>query len=323
MHDNGSAFVPPGATLNIGFIGLGSMGRRMAGNLAADRCRVTAYNRHPEHASELLDLGLQPTQELKDVFDCDFVISMVSDDAAASEIVFGTEPRRKPLGLASGLKAGAIHISMSTISPTVSMQIAQEHRKHGQGYVAAPVFGNPDAAKARQLFVIAAGPADQVERCRPIFDILGQKTFVVGTDPSGANLVKLAGNVMSATALEVLAEVLALLRKRGLDPAQFVEIITGAMFGSRLHKIYGAKIAAQDYPASGFILPLALKDVRLALAEADLAGVPMPSVSVVRDRLLTGIARGYGARDWTALGLLASEDAGLPSPLSGMHGQKP
>jgi 3-hydroxyisobutyrate dehydrogenase-like beta-hydroxyacid dehydrogenase len=323
MHDNDPAFDPPGSAYNIGFIGLGSMGRAMASNLASDGCRVTAYHRRPEQAAELRGLGLRPTQRLDDVFDCDFVFSMVSDDAAAQEIVLGKEPSFNPSGLASGLKKGAIHISMSTISPTVSTLIAHEHRKCGQGYVAAPVFGNPDAAKARQLFVIAAGLVDEVERCRPIFAMLGQKTFVVGVDPSGANLVKLAGNVMSATALEILGEVLAFLRKCGLDPAHFIEIITGTMFDSRLHKIYGARIAAEDYPASGFLLPLALKDVRLALAEADSAGVPMPSVSVVHDRLLTGIARGYGARDWTTLGLLASEDAGLTSPSSGARGKTP
>lgn len=323
MQNNGAILGSGSGALKIGCIGLGRMGRAMAGNLAADGCRVTAYHRHPELNSELQGLGLQPTQELKDVFNCDFVISMVSDDTAASEIVFGIEPLLKPLGLASGLKEGAIHISMSTISPTVSAQIAREHAKHNQGYVAAPVFGNPDAAKARQLFVVAGGPSDQVERCLPIFDILGQRTFIVGADPSGANLVKLAGNVMSATALEVLGEVLALLRKRGLAPARFIEIITSAMFDSRLHKIYGARIAAEDYPASGFLLPLALKDVRLALAEADAADVPMPSVSVVRDRLITGIARGYGTRDWATLGLLASEDAGLTKPSSDMQRQKP
>jgi 3-hydroxyisobutyrate dehydrogenase-like beta-hydroxyacid dehydrogenase len=116
---------------------------------------------------------------------------------------------------------------------------------------------------------------------------------------------------MSAATLEVLGEVFALARKRGLDPRQLLAILTGTMFGSRVHKIYGAKIAEQEYASGNFIFPLALKDVRLALQEAEAAGVPMPSVSVVRDRLITGIARGYAERDWSALGLLAAEEAGL------------
>jgi 3-hydroxyisobutyrate dehydrogenase-like beta-hydroxyacid dehydrogenase len=206
---------------------------------------------------------------------------------------------------------GALHLSMSTISTAAAARFAQEHKGCKQHYVAAPVFGNPDAARARELFIIAAGEPDQVDRARPIFDLLAQRTFDVGADPASANLVKLAGNVMTATALEMLGEVLSLVRKRGLDAEMFLDILTSTMFGGRVHKIYGARIAAQRYVASGFVFPLALKDVRLALAEAEAASVPMPSVSVVRDRLIAGMARGYAELDWSALGLVAAEEAGL------------
>jgi 3-hydroxyisobutyrate dehydrogenase-like beta-hydroxyacid dehydrogenase len=185
---------------------------------------------------------------------------------------------------------------------------------NGQGYGAAPVFGNPDAAKARRLYIVAAGAPADVERCRPLFDSLGQQTFVVGSDPAEANLIKLLGNTMTATALEMLGEIVTVIRKRGLKPEPFIDIMTNTMFGGRAHKIYSAKILAERY-APGFRLPLALKDVRLALAEAECAGVPMPSVEVVRDRMMTGIARGYGDLDWTALGLIAAEEAGLHGSL--------
>jgi 3-hydroxyisobutyrate dehydrogenase-like beta-hydroxyacid dehydrogenase len=231
------------------------------------------------------------------------------DDDAVREVVFGRGDDKFD-GLATGLMPGAIHLSMSTISTTAASLLASEHARHGQRYIAAPVFGNPDAARARQLYIVAAGAPADVERCRPILDILGQRTFVVGADPGEANLVKLLGNMMSATALEMLGEVVAVVRKRGLDPLPFIDIMTSTMFGGRAHKIYGEKIARQTY-APGFVLPLVLKDVRLALAEAENAGVPMPSVGVVRDRLITGIARGYGELDWTALGLVAAEEAGL------------
>jgi 3-hydroxyisobutyrate dehydrogenase-like beta-hydroxyacid dehydrogenase len=207
---------------------------------------------------------------------------------------------------------------MSTISTAASNELASEHARCGQGYVAAPVFGNPDAAKTRQLFVIAGGAPAEVERCRPIFDALGQQTFLVGSTPATANLIKLAGNAMSGATLEILGEVLALARKRGLDPHEILAILTGTLFGSRVHRIYGGKIAGQQYAAGGFVFPLALKDIQLALNEAESAGVPMPSVSVVRDRLITGIARGYSELDWSALGLLAAEEAGLiPEPTAG------
>jgi 3-hydroxyisobutyrate dehydrogenase-like beta-hydroxyacid dehydrogenase len=230
---------------------------------------------------------------------------MLPNDNALREVIFGRSSSDLD-GLAFGLIPGAIHISMSTISTNGASQFAAGHAERGQGYVAAPVFGNPDAARARQLFIVAAGAPADIERCRPILDSLGQRTFAIGADPGDANLVKLLGNMMSATALEMLGEVVAVIRKRGMDPEPFIDIMTSTMFGGRAHKIYGDKIARQTY-APGFVLPL----VRLALAEAENAGVPMPSVGVVRDRLITGIARGYGDLDWTSLGLIAAEEAGL------------
>src|SRR4029077_19454672 len=281
----------------------------MAANLASAGRRVIAYVRRPEQQGKLTALGVKPTTNIADLFDCEIVISMLRDDAAVREIVFGREAVGLN-GLAQGLRPGAIHLSMSTISTAAASELASEHARNGQGYVAAPVFGNPDAAKARQLFIVAAGAAADVERCQPILGNLGQRTFVIGAEPREANLVKLLGNMMSATALEMLGEVVAVVRKRGLDPQSFLDIMTSTMFGGRAHKIYGDKIARQIY-AAGFVLPLVLKDVRLALAEAEAAGAPMPSVGVVRDRLITGIARGYGELDWTALGLIAAEEAGL------------
>src|SRR6202047_3229514 len=294
---------------DIGFIGLGHMGTAMAANLASPGRPLIAHFPRAHQLPQLEALGLRRTTDIGDLLDCEVVISMLPDDDAVREVVFGGRNDDFD-GLAAGLMPGAIHLSMSTISTAAASLLANEHARHGQGYVAAPVFGNPDAAKARQLFIIAAGAPADVERCQPILDALGQRTFVIGADPQEANLIKLLGNMMSATALEMLGEVVAVVRKRGLDPQPFIDIMTSTMFGGRAHKIYGDKIARQAY-AAGFVLPLVLKDVRLALAEAERAGVPMPSVGVVRDRLITGIARGYGELDWTALGLIAAEEAGL------------
>jgi 3-hydroxyisobutyrate dehydrogenase-like beta-hydroxyacid dehydrogenase len=293
----------------IGFIGLGQMGSAMAANLASAGRSVIAYVRRADQVARLEALGLRPTTDIGDLLDCEVVISMLPDDDAVREVVFGGRNDDFD-GLAAGLMPGAIHLSMSTISTAAASLLADEHARHGQGYVAAPVFGNPDAARARQLFIVAAGAPAVVVRCQPIFDSLGQRTFVVGADPQEANLVKLLGNMMSATALEMLGEAIAVVRKRGLDPQPFVDIMTNTMFGGRAHRIYGDKIVRQAY-AAGFVLPLVLKDVRLALAEAEKAGAPMPSVGVVRDRLITAIARGYGDFDWSVLGLIAAEEAGL------------
>jgi 3-hydroxyisobutyrate dehydrogenase-like beta-hydroxyacid dehydrogenase len=291
----------------IGFVGLGHMGAAMAANLAAAGWHVTGYVRRRELMDKVAGFGVTPTMDIAELFDCEIVISMLPDDDAVRAVVFGHQNNSD--GIATGLPRGAIHMSMSTISTAAAAESASEHARCGQGYVAAPVFGNPDAARARQLFVVAAGAPADVARCRPLTDNLGQ-TFVVGDDPAQANLIKLLGNMMTATALEVLGEIIAVLRKRGLDPQPVIDILTSTMFGGRVHRIYGSKIVDQSY-VPGLTMPLALKDVRLALAEAEKAGAPMPSVSVVRDRLISGIARGHAELDWTALGLVAAEEAGL------------
>jgi 3-hydroxyisobutyrate dehydrogenase-like beta-hydroxyacid dehydrogenase len=297
-----------------GFVGLGRMGTAMAANLAATGRQVVAYVRYQDRMNKLAKLGLEPTTDITDLFDCEIVVSMLPDDDAVLDAAFGRAGSGIE-GLAVGLRRGAIHLSMSTIGTGAASHLAKKHARHGQGYVAAPVFGNPDAAKARQLFIVVAGVPADIERCRPLIGDLGQQIFIVGVDPAQANLVKLLGNMMMATTLEMLGETIALLCKRGLDPKLFVDVLTNTMFGGRAHRIYGDRIVARSY-APGFALPLALKDVRLALAEAEDARAPMPSVSVVRDRLVTGIARGYADLDWTALSLIAAEEAGIKAARS-------
>lgn len=309
---NSSAADGPARQAEVGFVGLGRMGSAMAANLVAAGHRVVAYVRRPDQKNKLAALGLAPTMEIADLFGCGVVITMLPDDDAVRDVVLG-RPEADVGGLADGLSPGAIHLSMSTISTAMASRLADAHARLGQGYVAAPVFGNPDAARERLLFILAAGAEQDLARCQPLFDGMGQKTLVVGGEPWHANLVKLVGNTMTATALEVMSEAVAVFLKRGLDPKPFLDIMTGTMFGGRAHKLYGDKIIRHAY-VPGFAMPLVLKDMRLALAEAAAAGAPMPSVSVVHDRLVTGIARGYAGLDWSALGLIAAEEAGL-SPL--------
>ena len=203
---------PLGAKGNIGFVGLGRMGTAMAANLASSGRHVTAYVRRPDQMQKLEALHLKPTTDFTRLFECKVVISMVSDDDAAREIVFGRSDIGL-VGLAKGLTPDAIHLSMSTISTATASQLASEHARYGQGYVAAPVFGNPTAAKARQLFIIASGASADVEICRQLLAEIGQQTFVIGTNPADANLFKLLGNMMTATALETLGEVVAVISK--------------------------------------------------------------------------------------------------------------
>lgn len=289
-----------------GFVGLGLMGTAIAANLAAAGHRVKAYVRRPELLERLQALKLVPTTNMSDLSDCDIVVSMLPDDDVVRQVFFGTGGAK---GLADRLDRRTVHLSMSTIGSAASTEFAHAHQDREQGYVAAPVFGNPAAAMARELAIIVAGPTVHCERCRPLLETLGQ-IYEVGTDPGQANLIKLMGNMMIATTLQVLGELTAVLRKRGQDPQQFLGIMTSTMFSSRVHKIYGHRIISGDY-AVGLSMPMALKDVRFALAEAEKAGAPMPSVSVVRDRMIAAIARGYAGLDWTALALEAANEAGL------------
>lgn len=306
MSDHESPSADQSLPAKVGFLGLGLMGTAMAANLVASGFSVIAYVRRAEQMNKLQALGMVPTMNMADLLNCGIVVSMLPDDNALQDVFLGRDGAG---GLADRLPPGATHLSMSTISTRAAAELARAHHDRGQGYVAAPVFGNPDAARARQLAIIVAGDEVHRARCRPLLDSMGHP-FMIGSAPQQANLIKLLGNMMTATTLEVLGEVTAVLRKSGQDPQQFVDVMTDTMFGSRVHKIYGNRIVAGDY-APGLSMPLALKDVRLALSEAEKAGVPMPSVGVVRDRMITAIARGHGALDWTALGLVASEEAGL------------
>jgi 3-hydroxyisobutyrate dehydrogenase-like beta-hydroxyacid dehydrogenase len=209
------------------------------------------------------------------------------------------------------LRPGAIHVSMSTISPALSERMQQAHAQAGQGYVAAPVLGRPEAAAAAKLFILAAGPESALSRCRPLFDALGQRTFSLGEDPPAANVVKLSCNFLLAAAIESLAEAFAWIRKSGIDSQLYLELLTATLFTAPVYKTYGRLIAEEAYTPAGFKMPLGLKDIRLALAAAETAAVPLPMASLIHDHMVSALALGFQNLDWSALGRIAAMRAGL------------
>jgi 3-hydroxyisobutyrate dehydrogenase-like beta-hydroxyacid dehydrogenase len=292
--------------MKIAFLGLGNMGAHMARNLVQAKHDVTVWNRTTAKAEHLRDHGAQVAPSIMDaVPEADIVITMLADDAAVNSAVFG------PDGIVRHLPAEAIHISMSTISVALSQQLAAEHHRNGRHYVSAPVFGRPEAASAARLFVVAAGEKGDLDRCEPIFAAVGQRTFVVGSKPEMANVVKLAGNFLISVVIESLGESVALTRKYGIAPQEFIEILTSTLFAAPVYKTYGGLIAEERYQPAGFGMRLGLKDVRLVAAAADSAGVPMPFLSVVHDNAVSAIGRGMQELDWSALARLAAENAGL------------
>lgn len=295
--------------MRIAFLGLGRMGLPMAKNLLAAGRDLVVYNRTRGRAEALEEDGARVAASPAEAAQgADLLVTMLADDAAVEATVLGDS------GALRSLPAGALHLSMSTISVALSRRLAREHADAGQAYVAAPVFGRPDAAATANLWVLAAGAREAIERARPVMETVGQGVIELGDETETANLVKLAGNFLLSSMLETLAEALALVRKNGVAPERFLDIVNGRLFRSPIYENYGGLIARGDYEPAGFALRLGLKDTRLVLAAADESEVPMPAASVVRDRYLTGVARGLGDIDWAGLGRLAAQDAGLEEP---------
>jgi len=292
--------------MKIGFIGLGSMGSAMARNLIKAGNSLLVYNRTRSRSEELQGLGAKvadtPAAAATGV---EALITMLADDRAVQDVIF--EPGR----VIESLPAEAVHISMSTISVALSRRLAKAHAEKKQDYVAAPVFGRPDAAAAAKLFIVAAGPTQQVEKCRSLFSAMGQKLFMVDEYGPAANLIKLSGNFLITTVIESLAEACALMRKSDVDPQKFLEVMTESLFSAPVYKNYGAMIAADKFEPVGFKMPLGFKDNRLVLAAAEEVAVPMPMASLVHDRFVAAMAQGMENADWSAIARIAYKNAGL------------
>ncbi|MBS0268780.1 MAG: NAD(P)-dependent oxidoreductase [Proteobacteria bacterium] len=290
--------------MKVGFIGLGHMGSGIAANLLKAGHDVTVYNRTRAKAEALASEGAKIAVTPSDACTGAAVFTMLADDKAVEAVVYGDG------GLLASLNKGAVHISSSTISVALSKRLAEDHGKKGQLYVAAPVFGRPEAAAARKLFVVAAGKSDAIKAVFPLLDAIGQKTFTISEQPEAANVVKLSGNFLIAAVIESLGEAMALVGKAGIDKHQYLEILTSTLFGAPVYKTYGTLIADGKFEPPGFAAPLGLKDVGLALAAGQDLRVPLPLASLLRDRFLTLLANGGDNLDWSAVGSLAAKDAG-------------
>ncbi len=290
--------------MEIGFIGLGQMGAGMAGRLADAQHSLIVFNRTRERMDPFAARA-RLAGSWADFAATDVVFTMLADDQAVRAAVLAED------ALLTHLRPGAIHVSCSTISPALSAQLAEHHARAGQGYLAVPVFGRPDAASAGTLFLVAGGPPDLIARVQPLLDVLGARTFVVSQRPEQAHLVKLSGNFLIATVIEALGEAMALVEKGGLGRHGVLEILTASLFNVPLYKNYGALIADERFTPPGFAARLGQKDIRLVLGAAESLGVPLPLASLLRDRFLALIASGRGDVDWSAVASLARRDAGL------------
>ena len=286
--------------MRLGFIGLGQMGRAIAANLLAAGHELTVWNRSPDKAADLVARGARLASTPAEAARGDIVLTMLADDAALEAVVHG------PHGI---LAAPALHVSHSTISVALADRLAADHAPHA-GFVSAPVFGRPPAAQAAKLFIVAAGAPHAVERCLPLFDAIGQRTFCVGDTPSAANLVKLGGNFMIMAAIEAMAEAMTLVEAGGVDRRAMLDVLTGTLFGAPVFHTYGEILVADRFRPAGFTAPLGLKDMNLVDAAATASRVAMPTLGVVRDHLRTAIATHGEDIDWSAIALAVREAAG-------------
>jgi 3-hydroxyisobutyrate dehydrogenase-like beta-hydroxyacid dehydrogenase len=292
--------------MKLGFVGLGGMGTGMAMSLLGAGHELTVWNRSPGRAEALRAKGAHVARTPREASTgAEVVVTMLADDAAVEGVVFGDD------GILAGLGRGAVHMSSSTISVALSARLAAAHASAAEGYVAAPVMGRPDAAAARQLWVLVAGPSADVERCRPVIEGVGRGMSRLGEVPTAANVVKLATNFLIASMIEALGEAFALTRKAGIEPSAFVDVYSSTFAKSPIFERYAQAIAREDDDSPGFKARLALKDLRLVLAAGEAAEVPMPLASLVHDHLLSVVARGLGDLDWAVIARLAAERAGL------------
>lgn len=279
------------------------MGLPMARNLVRAGFDVRVWNRTAAKARDVPGARAAPTPAAASA-GAEFAVSMLADDAAVEATAFG------PDGILAGLRKGAVHVGASTVSVALCRRLAEAHAAAGAGYVAAPVFGRPDAAAARQLWIVPGGAPADLERCSAIFAALGQSTFPMESAPQ-ASLAKLVGNFMIASTIEMLGESLALAEKAGLEPSRLLAMLTGTLFGAPVVKRYGQLVADTAFEPAGFQLALGLKDVNLALGAGEELRVPLPLASLVRERMLTALAQGRERFDWSGFASVIREAAGL------------
>jgi 3-hydroxyisobutyrate dehydrogenase-like beta-hydroxyacid dehydrogenase len=292
--------------MKVGFIGLGAMGSAIAHNIVRAGHDVTVWNRSPAPAAELRDAGGSVAQRPEETLAADVVFSMLANDKAVEEV--GLDGR-----LLAHSAPGLVHANLSTVSVAFARSLAAAHAEAGVGYAATPVFGRPDVAAAGRLTIIAAGRAPSIAKLQPILEVIGQRTVVVGEAPEQANLFKIAGNFMIASAIESFGEAVALARKGGIDPSLFYDVMTAGPFAAPVYKGYGGLIVEERYEPAGFSLRLGLKDVDLALAAAAELMVPMPLASLMHDQFIEALNSGLAAKDWSALAALIAWKAGLGS----------
>jgi 3-hydroxyisobutyrate dehydrogenase-like beta-hydroxyacid dehydrogenase len=293
-------------SLKVGFIGLGRMGQAMAARILGGGHDLVVYNRTASKTMNLVEAGALAASSVAGACEGrDIVITMVADDASLHTVTLG------PGGIRESLSPGSIHVIMGTHGVGVVQKIAAAQAESKQIVVGAPVLGRPDVAATGQLGIVAGGPAEAIRRCQPLFQLIGKHTFPAGSKPEGATAIKLANNFVLGCAIEAMGEGFSLIRKYGVDPQVFHEVMTEGLFAAPAYKVYGKIMVDQSFEKVGFSTLLGLKDSNLIMEAANIARVPLPSGNAYRDRLLGAVAHGDGDKDWAVIAKEQGRASGL------------
>jgi 3-hydroxyisobutyrate dehydrogenase-like beta-hydroxyacid dehydrogenase len=292
--------------MKVGFVGLGRMGRGMALRIRENGHELTVFDAVAEATKPLAAAGARVAASVADLAaDAEVVVSMLVHDAAIESVTLGAD------GLCASLPAGGVHVVMGTHGVATVRRLEESHREAGQTLVAAPVLGRPDLAASGQLGIVVAGPLDAVARVEPLLSVLGRRTFVAGPKPESATAIKLANNAVLGCAMVAMAEGFALIRKYGVAPQVFQDVMTEGLFSAPAYKIYGQKMVDESFDEVGSPISVGLKDAKLIAEAGALAHVPMPSHNVYLDRLIGATAHGDGERDQAVLGREQARAAGM------------
>ncbi len=292
--------------MKVGFLGLGRMGGAMARRLCEAGHDVAVYNRTPDKARALAAAGARVVGSIAEAANYgEAVFTMLADDAALEDVAERND------GLLQSLPAGGVHICAGTHGVQVIRKLNSIHARTGQVMVASPMLGRPEAVSSGQAGMVLGGPAATVDRCRPLFDAIARRAFDAGADPAAAAAIKIANNFVLGCAIEAMGEGFSLIRKYGVVPQVFYDVMTDGLFAAPAYKVYGKIIVDEAYEKVGQMAILGLKDANLALAAGETAGVPLPSANVWRDRLVGAVAHGDGRCDWAVMAREQARASGL------------
>ncbi len=278
-------------------VGTGAMGAPVARNLLAAGHEVAIWNRDPARAEPLVEQGAARVPDLREVFARGVVLSALADDAAVRAVFLDSEAL-------PAAPAGAVHVNLATISPSLAREAAAVHADHGVGYVAAPMFGRVAVAEAARLNIVTAGQPDDIARVEPLLNAIAARTWPLGDDPARANTVKLAGNLLIASAIQSLAEAVSLAERGGVEADRLIEILTSTILPGPVYTSYGDLIARAQYEPAGFTVPLGRKDIDLARAHAADHDLRLPTADLLSTLLTETIAAGRSHQDWSSLAAL-------------------